>query len=67
MTYDRWFISGWEYDDVHNLMSRNTVGGEIQSFTYDIRNRKVSMSWSNGADSAIFYGYTPTGGLWTAI
>ena len=48
----------WTYDDAHNLQSRTTVNGEIQSFTYDIRNRKTSMSWSNGADSATFTYYS---------
>ena len=48
----------WTYDDAHNLHSRTTVNGEIQSFAYDIRNRKTSMSWSNAADSATFTYYS---------
>ena len=47
----------WAYDNVHNLMSRTAVGGETQSFNYDIRNRKVSMNWSNSADWASFTYY----------
>jgi RHS repeat-associated protein len=43
-------LQQWSYDDAHNLASRTTVGGKTQSFTYDIRNRKTGMSWSNGAD-----------------
>jgi RHS repeat-associated protein len=46
----------WAYDDAGNLKSRTTVNGERQDFFYDIRNRKISMSWANGADSAT-YGY----------
>jgi RHS repeat-associated protein len=47
----------WTYDDAHNLASRRTVAGEIQSFTYDIRNRKTDMSWDNQADWAHFTYY----------
>src|SRR5581483_7233431 len=47
----------WTYDNAYNLTSRTTVHGETQSFTYDIRNRKTTMSWSNGADSASFTYY----------
>jgi RHS repeat-associated protein len=55
----------WTYDSAHNLASRITVNGETQSFTYDQRNRKTGMSWSNGADSAT-YGYDYAGRLLTA-
>jgi RHS repeat-associated protein len=47
----------WTYDDAHNLANRKTVAGETQSFTYDNRNRKTGMSWSNQADSAAFNYY----------
>lgn len=47
----------WSYDDAHNLKSRTTVGGKTQSFTYDIRNRKVGMTWDNFADWASFTYY----------
>jgi YD repeat-containing protein len=40
-------LQQWAYDDAHNLKNRTTVNGEIQSFTYDIRNRKIGMTWSN--------------------
>ena len=33
----------WTYDDAHNLVSRTTVGGKVEQFTYDIRNRKDTM------------------------
>ena len=52
----------WAYDDAHNLASRTTVHGETQSFTYDIRNRKVGMTWNNNDDSAT-YGYDDVGRL----
>jgi RHS repeat-associated protein len=58
-------FQAWVYDDAHNLQSRTTVNGEIQSFTYDIRNRKTGMSWSNNADSAT-YGYDDAGRLTSA-
>ena len=50
-------VQSWTYDDAHNLASRTTVNNETQSFTYDIRNRKTGMNWSNGADSASFTYY----------
>lgn len=56
----------WSYDGVYNLATRRTVNGEIQSFSYDNRNRRVGMSWSNGADSATFT-YDPVGRLLTAV
>jgi RHS repeat-associated protein len=55
----------WVYDDAHNLASRTTVHGETQSFTYDVRNRKVGMTWSNNADWAT-YGYDDVGRLTSA-
>jgi RHS repeat-associated protein len=55
----------WAYDNAHNLKSRTTVHGETQSFTYDSRNRKTGMSWSNGVDSAT-YGYDDAGRLTSA-
>jgi YD repeat-containing protein len=57
----------WSYDDAHNLASRTTVHGapEIQRFTYDIRNRKVTMRWDNNADWADFT-YDDVGRLLTA-
>ncbi|MFZ0916979.1 MAG: hypothetical protein WAN04_08815, partial [Candidatus Udaeobacter sp.] len=58
-------FQSWAYDDAHNLASRTTVHGEIQSFTYDIRNRKTGMSWSNNADSAT-YGFDDAGRLTSA-
>ena len=44
MTYPGGIQSqSWTYDDAHNLVSRTTVGGKIEQFTYDIRNRKDTM------------------------
>jgi RHS repeat-associated protein len=51
-------LQQWAYDDAHNLKNRTTVNGEIQYFTYDIRNRKTGMSWSNNVDWASFTYYT---------
>ena len=65
-------FQSWAYDDAHNLASRTTVNGnanpasnEIQRFHYDIRNRKISMSWDNSADWATF-DYYDDGRLKTA-
>jgi YD repeat-containing protein len=44
----------WTYDNAKNLISRRTVNGVTQNFTYDNRNRKKTMTWSNGLDSASF-------------
>jgi len=61
MTYpvnnNQYATQSWIHDNAHNLASRTTVNGEIQSFTYDNRNRKTGMSWSNNADSATFTYY----------
>ncbi|HEX9423715.1 MAG TPA: RHS repeat-associated core domain-containing protein [Pyrinomonadaceae bacterium] len=56
MTYPINQTQSWVYDNAHNLASRTTVGGKTQNFMYDNLNRKVGMTWSNGADSAT-YGY----------
>ena len=60
MTYHDNSTQQWAYDDAGNLESRTTVNPvnprETQSYTYDNRNRKIGMSWSNNADSAT-YGY----------
>ena len=66
MTYPGGSFQSWAYDDAHNLASRTAVHGEIQSFTYDIRNRKTGMTWSNNADSAM-YGYDDVGRLTSAV
>jgi YD repeat-containing protein len=65
MTYQGGSYQSWAYDDAHNLKTRTTVSGKIQSFTYDNRNRKTGMSWSNGADSAS-YGYDDASRLTSA-
>jgi len=44
----------WNYDAAYNLFARRTVNGTTQNFTFDNRNRKTGMSWSNGADSATY-------------
>ena len=55
----------WTYDDAHNLVSHTTVGGKTEQFTYDIRNRKDTMTcttatqWVEWAD----YGYDEVGRL----
>jgi RHS repeat-associated protein len=57
----------WTYDNAHNLVSHTTVGGKIEQFTYDIRNRKDTMIcatvnpvvWIEWAD----YGYDDVGRL----
>jgi RHS repeat-associated protein len=56
---------GWTYDNAKNLMARRTVNGTSQNFTYDSRNRKTAMTWSNGIDSANF-AYDAAGRLITA-
>ena len=45
MTYHDGSTQVWTYDDAHNLESRTTVGGEIQNFGYDNRNRKIAEYW----------------------
>ncbi len=58
MTYHDGSTQQWTYDDAGNLSSRTTVNPvnprEAQNFSYDIRNRKVGMTWSNSADWADF-------------
>jgi RHS repeat-associated protein len=58
MTYPGGSNQQWSYDDAGNLASRTTVKSvtprETQSFGYDNRNRKTSMSWSNSAEWATY-------------
>src|SRR5207253_2704726 len=54
MTYPNASYQAWTYDNAKNLISRRTVNGVTQNFTYDNRNRKKAMTWSNGIDSATF-------------
>jgi YD repeat-containing protein len=69
MTYHDGSYQQWSWDNAHNLASRTTVNPvnprETQSFTYDNCNRKIGMSWSNGADSAS-YAYDDAGRLTSA-
>jgi RHS repeat-associated protein len=65
MIYPGNSYQSWVYDNAHNLASRRTVNNQTQTFTYDNRNRKTGMSWSNGADLASFT-YYDDGKLWTA-
>jgi YD repeat-containing protein len=45
MIYHDGSFRAWTYDDAHNLKNRTTVGGGIQNFAYDNRNRKVGEWW----------------------
>lgn len=67
MTYPDNSYQSWAYDDAGNLNRRTTVHGgtEVQHFEYDNRNRKINMSWDNGADSAN-YGYDDASRLTSA-
>ena len=65
MTYPDQSYQSWAYDDAHNLKSRTTVSGKTQNFTYDNRNRKTQMTWSNSVDSAS-YGYDDAARLTSA-
>jgi RHS repeat-associated protein len=60
----------WSYDGAHNLASHTTVGGKVEQFTYDVRNRKATMKcgipnpvqWIEWAE----YGYDDVGRLTSA-
>lgn len=59
MTYPNGQFEVWRYDADRNLRERQTVStgsqaGPIQLFTYDERERKKSMRWSNVVDSSDF-------------
>ena len=45
MTYPDNSTQSWTYDDAHNMKNRTTVGGKIQNFAYDNRNRKTGEWW----------------------
>jgi len=47
VTYPNGDTHGFTYDNDHNLVSRRTVNGRTQNFTYDARNRKITMVWTN--------------------
>ena len=55
----------WAYDDAGNLKWRYTVHNEQQSYSFDNRNRKTGMTWSNSADWAN-YAYDGAGRLTVA-
>jgi RHS repeat-associated protein len=52
MLYQNGDHQDYAYDADHNLTSRRTaaVANVYQVFTYDSRNRKLSMGWHNSAD-----------------
>ncbi len=55
VTYpDMTVVNGWSYDGDGNLTDRPTVGGPVQIFHYDERNRTTAMRWSNAIDSSDF-------------
>ena len=56
----------WSYDAAHNLASRTTVGGKIQSFGYDNRNRKIGSVWSNEVEW-LYFVYDDANRLKTAM
>ena len=56
----------WGFDANYNLVARTTVNGSTQLFSYDSRNRQISMTWSNGADWATF-GYDAVGRMTNAL
>ncbi|CAN5639680.1 hypothetical protein BH18VER1_BH18VER1_16380 [soil metagenome] len=53
MTYNNGDTQTWEYDVASNLIQRKTAATapaeQFQNFTYDERNRKKTMSWSDPA------------------
>ena len=59
-------FQAWTYDADYNLIARQTVNGATQLFSYDSRNRQISMTWSNGADWATF-GYDAVGRMTNAL
>ena len=54
VTYNDGSSQSWNWDNAGNLAGRTTVGGQTQSFTYDNRNRKKTMVWSNSAEWQYF-------------
>jgi RHS repeat-associated protein len=58
----------WVYDAAHNLASRITVGGKVQHFGYDNRNRKVAVTWGANANVPewLYFGYDAASRLTTA-
>src|SRR5207247_2453417 len=62
-------FESWAYDDAHNLKSRTTVGNQTQSFGYDNRNQKKTMTWQAWASDAewAYYSYDGVGRLTQAV
>ncbi len=49
MTYPDASTQTWTYDDNNNVLKWKNTGGIFQTFTYDRRNRKLSMQWLTSA------------------
>jgi len=72
MTYPDTSYQAWIYDNAKNVISRRTVNGVTQNFTYDNRNRKITMFWTNLTNVSNFtpewanFGYDPASRLTSA-
>jgi RHS repeat-associated protein len=54
VTYPNGDTHGFTYDNDKNLTARRTVNGTTQNLTYDARNRKIAMVWTNPTNVSDF-------------
>ena len=53
MTYPDLSTQTWTYDDNNNVLQWKNTLGIFQTFTYDRRNRKLSMQWLTSAGAQV--------------
>jgi RHS repeat-associated protein len=64
MTYPGGSGEAWSYDDFGNVHTYTTRAGQIETFTYDNRNRETGASWSDGTPG-VAISYDATGQVLT--
>jgi RHS repeat-associated protein len=57
MTYPDGSFQRLDYEDAHNMKSRTTVGGKVQDFAYDNRNRQWGKAWENAEDEWVILAF----------
>ncbi|MEY2519513.1 MAG: hypothetical protein QOF24_1272 [Verrucomicrobiota bacterium] len=66
MSYPDGSYQEWSYDQNKNVLSRRSIGGKTQTFSYDGRNRLTNMRWDSGVPDWADFGYDLAGRLTNA-
>ena len=53
----------WTYNDVGNLETFQNRAGNVQTFTFDNRNRETHFSWNDGRTNSRTITYYPSGSM----